>query len=985
MGMDSVFKVSLVLDLVDNMTSKIKGVSGQVPESVKKMNNAFGTMQRAGTIMAGAGTAITGACLSTVTATFDTQDALAEVASLGVEDLGALETAAKNFSDTWAGTSKADFISASYDIKSGIASLTDEGVAKYTELAGLTAKATKATTEDMTSLFATGYGIYKDFYNDMSDMEFGEMFSAGIATAVKNYKTSGTQMADSIKTLGATATMASVPMEEQLAILGQLQATMPGSEAGTKYKAFLNGVSGAGEKLGLSFLDANNNLKSTPEIMDELKKKYGDTIDAVEKQQLKEAFGTDEAIAVIDLLYNSTDQLKSGIDDLKTSMDSGISTTEKMAETINDTPAQKFEVIKQKVHNAAEELGQGLLPAVNDTLDTVGDMIQKGSDWVSNNQELVSTIMHIAMYLGVFLIAAGSASAVVGTLGKMFLNFNKFGNIAMKLWNGFGKALLTSPVMWGVAAVLALVAAFKLFGGDASKAGDLVRTLFDKLSGIISNVAVSIVQFLPQFLTFGIEMIAMILDGILSGAPGLIQTLGSVLLMLAMAVLQIAPQLLTAGVQLIQMLIMGAVQNIPKIISVGISLIFNLLQGILSALPTVLSAVLQAFASIAEMIFSIDWLDVGYQIIKAIIEGLVSGITALADTAKGLFSDFKGWISGEDKSSDPVVDIASGIKSQVPDVDGAVSGINDSLSKINPDTSGVSIGKDLMDNITTDITAGTGQATAAASQASDSISEAFNINTGTPSASGIMDGIKGSIESGTSNAVTSEKGSGTQIVQGIQSVVPDARTAGGNIMQAVADGIQSRGNLAVSRVQSIAIRIRSAFANMKIKIPKPSLPYVSVSYSTVGSGGATAKVPRFSVSYHASGGILTKPTLLGMLGNVAHVGGEAGDEALLPLSTLWEKMKNIVSNVVFGGKGKEKENPNPKKSERTASIMDRISTVFTKESTESTEKTETKKSTGKSMTIHKLELNVDISHIEDLQKLKKLLDELEENDDPVFA
>lgn len=56
---------------------------------------------------------------------------------------------------------KSDFITAAYDIKSGIASLTDEGVAQFTELAALTGKATKSTTEEMGSLFATGYGIYK--------------------------------------------------------------------------------------------------------------------------------------------------------------------------------------------------------------------------------------------------------------------------------------------------------------------------------------------------------------------------------------------------------------------------------------------------------------------------------------------------------------------------------------------------------------------------------------------------------------------------------------------------------------------------------------------------------------------------------------------------------------------------------------------------------------------------------------------------------
>ena len=184
--------------------------------------------------MAAVGGEITSAVLAPVEATFETRRALGELSSLGIQDLDALEDAARSFSDQWAGTTKADFITAAYDIKSGISSLTDEGVAQYTTLAGVTAKATKSTIGEMTDLFATGYGIYKDFYSDLSDMEFGEMFSAGIAESVRAFKTSGSGMAQAIKTLGASATTSQVPLEEQLAILGSLQATMSGSEAGTK-------------------------------------------------------------------------------------------------------------------------------------------------------------------------------------------------------------------------------------------------------------------------------------------------------------------------------------------------------------------------------------------------------------------------------------------------------------------------------------------------------------------------------------------------------------------------------------------------------------------------------------------------------------------------------------------------------------------------------------------------------------------------------
>lgn len=274
----------------DYYVTSANTIQGNVSGSIQKLDSAFGTMQKAGAALTGVGGAILGVGTKLATSTFDTQNALGELSSLGVKDLKAVENAAKSFSDTWAGTSKADFITASYDIKSGIASLTDEGVAQFTQLAALTGKATKSTTEEMGSLFATGYGIYKGAYDDLSDLEFGEMFSAGIATAVKNYKTSGSEMASAISALGATATNNNVPLEEQLAILGQLQTTMSGSEAATKYKSFLNQATKAGEALGLQLTDDNNRLLSTPEILEKLKGKYGETIDAVEKKELKDAY-----------------------------------------------------------------------------------------------------------------------------------------------------------------------------------------------------------------------------------------------------------------------------------------------------------------------------------------------------------------------------------------------------------------------------------------------------------------------------------------------------------------------------------------------------------------------------------------------------------------------------------------------------------------------------------------------------------------------
>ena len=309
MSLESVFKLSLIMNMVDNITGPMAKINSSVNGGVsrlQKLEGTLGGMVKTGAVMTELGSSIAGAALAPVEATFETRRALGELASLGVKDLEAVEDAARSFSDQWAGTSKADFISASYDIKSGIASLSDEGVAEFTTLAALTGKATKSTVAEMTSLFATGYGIYKGYYEDLTDLEFGEVFSAGIARSVQQFKTTGSEMAASIESLGAAATNANVPLEEQLSVLGMLQATMSGSEAGTQYSAFLRSAAKAGEELGLSFLDTNNQLRSLPEILEQLRSKYGDTIDAIEKQEISTAFGTVEAVDFIDLLYNKT-------------------------------------------------------------------------------------------------------------------------------------------------------------------------------------------------------------------------------------------------------------------------------------------------------------------------------------------------------------------------------------------------------------------------------------------------------------------------------------------------------------------------------------------------------------------------------------------------------------------------------------------------------------------------------------------------------
>lgn len=478
MGFESIFKLSVILNLIDNMTSPAKGI--------------YGDMMKTGTMLTGVGAQLAQALVSPVTASFDTKNAIAELSSLGVTELEMLENAAQDFSNTWAGTTKADFISAAYDIKSGIASLTDEGVAQYTEMAGLTAKATKANIATMTDLFATGYGIYKGFYTDLSDMEFAELFSAGISTSVKQFKTNGNEMAAAIQSLGASATNAQVPLEEQLSILGMLQATMSGSEAGTKYNAFLRSAAKGGEALGMSFVDANNQLLSMPEILDMLHGRFGDTLDAAEKMELQKAFGDSETIKLIDLLYGKVGDLENNIVSMYGSLGQGTAATLEMADAINSSDPAKFEIMRQKLHNIGETISNAVTPNVMEYMDKISGVVDKAGEWVSSHSGVVNVIFAILAGLAGFLMISGTVTTVIGLVGSQVTKWIGFAKLAKKgitalipmfkpliasVW-GFTSALLANPITWIVIGIIALIAAIVLLYNKCEWFRNIVDSIF---------------------------------------------------------------------------------------------------------------------------------------------------------------------------------------------------------------------------------------------------------------------------------------------------------------------------------------------------------------------------------------------------------------------------------------------------------------------------------------------------------------------------
>ena len=101
---------------------------------------------------------------------------------------------------------------------------------------------------------------------------------------------------------------------------------------------------------------------------------------------------------------------------------------------------------------------------------------------------------------------------------------------------------------------------------------------------------------------------------------------------------------------------------------------------------------------------------------------------------------------------------------------------------------------------------------------------------------------------------------------------------------------------------------------------------------------------------------MTQPTLFAMNGSRGLVGGEAGDEAILPLETLWSKMKTVVAGVMDKSQDKKVKKDTKSVKEAFASNKSKSGTTYNR---------------------YETHMNIDISSVDSLKKLKKLLDDLE--------
>lgn len=160
----------------------------------------------------------------------------------------------------------------------------------------------------------------------------------------------------------------------------------------------------------------------------------------------------------------------------------------------------------------------------------------------------------------------------------------------------------------------------------------------------------------------------------------------------------------------------------------------------------------------------------------------------------------------------------------------------------------------------------------------------------------VLDGVKQIFSGAFTFLIETFKGWGETMKEGTNVVLGWFGTSWSEIGSAITTPIKN----AWSAVCGIVEKLKNAF-NFNWSLPKLKLPHISVSGGEAPWGIAgKGSLPKFSIEWYKDGGIMTSPTVFGV--NPANgslmAGGEAGAEAILPLSVLWDKMAAIIGNIL---------------------------------------------------------------------------------------
>lgn len=376
----------------------------------------------------------------------------------------------------------------------------------------------------------------------------------------------------------------------------------------------------------------------------------------------------------------------------------------------------------------------------------------------------------------------------------------------------------------------------------------VVPQLLDAASKIVSNLMQGLTNSMPQIVNGAVTLVEGLVNGLVNNIPLLIMGAVQLVTSLANGLIENLPRIIDAGVNLITGIISASYSMMPQIIQGGMQLVVNLAVGLVRAIPQLIAALPRITGAIVKGFKSVNWFDLGLQLIKSIWEGI-----------KSIGSEM--WNGVKEKTSE----LWGGVKNVVSEKLNNIKSAYDAHGR------------------------GLKGATFATIEG---VKEYYR--TGYDAINQLTGGKLGEVVNKVCEKMEVVKGKFSETFGNVKNTVM-------TIFENIKNGITEKISAAVNKVKeifgSIADKVSDVWGKIKGIIKAPKI----VQKGTVSIAGVSTPIPKLGLEWNAKGGIMTRPTAFGYANGKVQMGGEAGAEAILPLRTFWNNLSQYIAESNKGG------------------------------------------------------------------------------------
>lgn len=462
-------------------------------------------------------------------------------------------------------------------------------------------------------------------------MEAGEAghFADILATASAASNTNVGLMGETFKWVAPLCGTMGYTAEDAAVAIGLMaNSGIKGAQAGTALRAALASMSAPSKEakeqmaaLGISITNADGSAKTLMEVIFSLREGFSGLSEAEQTAAAATIFGR-EAMSGMLTIINATD---ADLDNLTEAIEGCTGSAEEMAQIMQDNLQGQLTILQSGI----EGLGIAIYEKLQEPL----------KELAINGQEYVSQLYAAFNEGGFTGLVTEFGSVLAQMVEQIAASAPSLINAAAGLVHSFCEGIQNAEGIGPAVSELTT----SIITALASSTGDMWSTAIM----LIGSVAEGIASGLPEIVSSVGGCVESILSAFTSQIPTLLSCGMQVIFSVAEGIVASLPELAAQGLTIISTLFNALMEGLPQVTEIGVSLMNTLGQGFGSGLPNLISQGLTAIVSFSQSLRENvgSLVDAGIQMIMTLAGSLISSIPSLIATVPTIITNLCGCIN----------------------------------------------------------------------------------------------------------------------------------------------------------------------------------------------------------------------------------------------------------------------------------------------------------------------------------------------------